>query len=252
MSFMVALRKELLGQWRSYRLLVASVVLLAFGLLSPLTAKLMPELFKLVPGGEQIAQLIPPPTIQDAVAQYIKNSDQFALILAILMAMGAVAQEKDKGTAALILAKPMPRAAFLLAKFASLGTTLAMGLALAGAACYYYTWILFGAIPPAAWLALNGLLLAIVLMYVALTLLCSTLAKSQAAAGGLAFGLVVILGVLGSLPRIGEYFPARLLVWGSGLVAGTATPAWPALLVTLALIFGALASACLFLGRQEL
>ena len=252
MSFLVAWRKEMLGQWRSYRLLVATVVLLAFGLLSPLTAKLMPEIFKLMPGGETIAQLIPPPTVQEAVAQYIKNSDQFGLILAVLMAMGAVAQEKDKGTAALVLAKPMPRSAFLLAKFAAQGTTFVVAIALAGAACYYYTWILFGAMGVAAWLALNGLLLVIVLMYVALTLLCSTLTRSQAVAGGLALGLVVIVSVLGSLPRIGEYFPARLLGWGSGLVAGKPAPAWPALLMTLTLTLGALAAACLSFRRQEL
>ena len=34
----------------------------------------------------------------DAVTQYIKNIGQFGVILALLLTMGAVAQEKDKGT----------------------------------------------------------------------------------------------------------------------------------------------------------
>ena len=49
MSFFVALRKEWLEQWRTYRLLVTGVVLVVFGLTSPLIAKYTPELIKLVP-----------------------------------------------------------------------------------------------------------------------------------------------------------------------------------------------------------
>jgi len=73
MSVMVALWKETLEQWRTYRLLAVVVVLGVFGLLSPLIAKLTPELVRLVPGGEQLSLLVPPPTMADAVAQYVKN-----------------------------------------------------------------------------------------------------------------------------------------------------------------------------------
>src|SRR5438128_3043689 len=92
MAFWVALRKELWEQWRSYRLLIAAVVLGAFGLSSPLLAKVTPEIIRLLPNGDQIAGLIPPPTTLDAVDQYLKNMSQFAIILAILLSMGSVAQ----------------------------------------------------------------------------------------------------------------------------------------------------------------
>ena len=100
MNFLAALRKEWLEQWRTYRLLAVGVVLVVFGLLSPLIAKHTPEIIKLIPNGEAIAQLIPTPTVMDAVTQYIKNIGQFGVILALLLTMGAIAQEKDKGTAA--------------------------------------------------------------------------------------------------------------------------------------------------------
>ncbi|NOZ73089.1 MAG: hypothetical protein GXP38_14485 [Chloroflexi bacterium] len=48
MSFLTALRKEWLELWRTYRLLVVGVVLLLFGLLSPLLAKYTPEIIKLI------------------------------------------------------------------------------------------------------------------------------------------------------------------------------------------------------------
>jgi len=250
--FLVALRKELIEQWRSYRLLIAAVILIIFGLLSPLTTKYTPELMKLLPNGEEIAKLIPPPTALDAAREYAENISQFGVILALLMTMGVVVQEKDKGTAAVMLVKPMPRGVFLGAKFVALGLTFAASIAIAGAAGYYYTLLLFEALDVGRWLALNGLMLLFVLVYVALTLLCSTVTKSQVAAGGLAFGLLLVLAIPGSLPKIGEYLPGQLITWGAGLMAGSGAPAWPALGVSLGLMVGALILAGLIFDRQEL
>ncbi len=252
MSFFTALGKEMLEQWRTYRLLIAFVVLAAFGLLSPLTAKYTPEILKALPNGEEIAKLIPEPTVLDSVAQYLKNTSQFAVILALLLTMGAVAQEKDKGTAAMMLVKPMPRGAFLAAKFVALAVTFAASIALAGAACYYYTLLMFEAMDVAHWLVLNALLLVFVLVYVALTLFCSTVTKSQVAAGGLAFGLLLALAIPGSIPKVGEYLPGQLIGWGAGLMAGQTEAYWPALGVSLALIVASLVGAWIIFEKQEL
>ena len=251
MLFWVALRKELLEQWRTYRMLVVGAVLLALGLLSPLTAKLTPELIRLVPNGDQLAGLIPPPTALDAVAQYLKNMSQFAVILALLLTMGSVTQEKERGTAAMMLSKPLPRWAFLAAKFAALGLTFGLSLVLAGAGAFYYIWLLFGPVDLAAWAAVNGLLLVFTLVYVALTLLGSVMARSQTAAGGLGFGVLIVLSILGAIPQIGHYLPGDLVTWAGHLIAG-GPAAWPALGVSLALIAGALAVAMWRFERQEL
>jgi ABC-2 type transport system permease protein len=252
MNFLFALRKEWVEQLRTYRLLMVGVVLIVFGLLSPLIAKYTPEIIKLIPNGEAIAQLIPTPTMMDSVTQYIKNIGQFGVILALLLTMGAVAQEKDKGTAAMMLVKPLPRVTFLVAKFTALALMFALAIAIAGAACYYYTWLLFSALDVPRWLALNGLLLVFVLVYVALTLFCSVVTKSQAAAGGLALCLLFILGLTGSIPGLGKYLPGQLLAWGGGLMAGKADAFWPALWVSLGIIVVALIGARLIFERQEL
>jgi ABC-2 type transport system permease protein len=252
MNFLVSLRKEWLEQWRTYRLLMVGVVLIVFGLLSPLIAKYTPEIIKLIPNGEAIAQLIPTPTMIDSVTQYIKNISQFGVILALLLTMGVVAQEKDKGTAAMMLVKPLPRVTFLVAKFTALALMFAVAITIAGAACYYYTWLLFSALDVPRWLALNGLMLVFVLVYVALTLFCSVVTKSQAAAGGLALCLLFILGLTGSIPGLGEYLPGQLLAWGGGLMAGKSDAFWPALWVSVGIIVVALIGARLIFERQEL
>jgi len=251
MLFWAALRKELLEQWRSYRALILAAVLVGFGLVSPLTAKYTPELLRVLPNGDQIASLIPPATMLDAVAQYLKNMSQFVVILALLLTMGAVTQEKERGTAAMMLSKPLPRWIFLAAKFTALGLTFAACLALAGAGAYYYTALLFGSLGLANWVVVNSLLLVYALVVVALTLLCSVLVRSQAAAGGLAFGLFVLLSLPGALPQIGQYFPGQLIAWAGQVIGGGPT-AWPALIVSLALIGLALVAAAWRFERQEL
>ncbi|MEZ0396541.1 MAG: ABC transporter permease subunit [Anaerolineales bacterium] len=253
MNFFVALRKEWLEQGRTNRLLIVAAVLTAFGLASPLLAKFTPELLKSIPDMPlDLAALIPPPSVADAVAQYVKNMSQFGILLAVLMSMGAVAQEKERGTAALVLTRPLSRLEFLLAKFAALGLVFAVSLAAAALGCWYYTLLLF---EPLAWgpfLALNGLMLVVFLVYIAVTLLCSTLARTQGAAAGLAFAALLLVAGVGSLPRLGEYFPGRLFEWGAGLALGRGgDPAWPALGVSLGLMIAALLAAWLIFRRQE-
>ncbi len=256
-ALLVSLRKEWLEQWRTRRLLISAAVLLAFGMLSPLTARFTREIVMALAGqdavGVDLAQVIPEATVRDAVAQYVKNIGQFSVILALLLTMGVVAQEKERGTAALMLVKPLPRWAFVAAKFLGLAAGFGVSLVLAGVAAYYYTWVLFEPLPLGGWLALNALLLVFILVYVALTLLASVLARSQTAAGGLGFAFMLLLALPGVVPQVGRWLPGELLNWGGALAAGAPVePAWRALAVSAALIVAALAVAMLAFRRQEL
>src|SRR4030042_4556598 len=236
MSVFVAYRKEWLELIRSHRLLVVAVVLVFFGLTSPLFAKFTPEIITLLPGGEEISKIIPTPTVWDAIAQYVKNLGEFGMILALLLTMGAIAQEKDKGTAAMMLVKPLPRGAFLAAKFIALGSMFAVALAAAGIACYYYTLLLFESMNLLHWLLLNLLLFVYVMVFVALTLFCSTITKSQAAAGGIALGLMIVLGLIGAIPGLGNDLHGELITWGVRLMQCDLTASWTALGVSFGLI----------------
>ena len=116
MNFFIVLRKELMEQWRTKRLLIVAAILTVFGLASPLLAKLTPDLLKAIPDlPAGLAEIIPAPTVVDAVAQYVENMSQFGILLALLMSMGSVAQEKERGTAAMMLTHPVSRLTFLLA-----------------------------------------------------------------------------------------------------------------------------------------
>jgi|WetSurSiteA1Bulk_404760.scaffolds.fasta_scaffold01459_6 ABC-2 type transport system permease protein len=252
MNLFVAFRKEWMEYIRTYRLLIVAVVLIFFGLTSPLLAKFTPEIIAFIPGGTDISALIPPPTVWDAVTQYVKNMTQFGILLALLLTMGVVAQEKDKGTAAMILVKPMRRGAFISAKFLALAVTFAICLIAAGLACYYYTLLLFEAMNIMHWLVLNALLFLYLMVYVSITLFCSTLTKSQAAAGGVALGLLVVLGLVGAIPSLGKYLPGELISWSSRLMQGDTHNSWAALGVSVGLIAISLLASWLIFKKQEL
>ena len=253
MNFINVFRKEMLEQWRTYRFLIVMAILIIFGMTSPLMAKFLPELLKAIPGAtEAILAIIPTPTVSDAVGQYVKNMNQFGILLALLTTMGMVVQEKERGTAAFFLTRPVSRETFLLAKFASQAVTLVIGVSIAAIGCWYYTYILFEPLPWGPFLASNGLMLVAFLVYVALSLLGSAIARSQGIAVGLAFVALIVMSALGALPSIGNYFPARLFSWGATMLLGGHDTAWPAFGVSLGIIVAALLVACLVFRRQEI
>ncbi len=252
MNFIAVFRKEMLEQGRTYRFLIVAAVFVAFGLSSPALAKFTPELLKAIPGvPTDVQSLFPTPTVVDAVGQYVKNVAQFGVLLALLVTMGVVVQEKERGTAAFFLTRPVSRPTFILAKYAAMMVVFIASLAIAALGAWYYTYILF---EPLAWgpfLALNGLMLIDFLVYMALALLCSTIARSNGAAVGLVFATLIVVGGVGSFPAFSDYFPGRLIVWGTSVALNGNVTAWPALWISLAAIVVALAAACLIFRRQE-
>jgi ABC-2 type transport system permease protein len=249
----VLLKKELWEQWRTYRFLVVAAVLVLFGLASPPMARYLPELLKSLPGVPP-GLVIPAATLADAITQYLKNLTQFGVILALLVPMGMVAQEKDRGTAAMLLSKPVSRASFLLAKYLALALCFLASLVLAGVAGYYYTGILFEWMDPGSFALLNGLLLLDLLVYLALTLLASTITRSLPAAGGLTLGLYALLWIAGIVPQVARNLPDALPGWGAQLVLSplAVEPAWGALGVSGGIIVAALLLAWFIFRRQEI
>lgn len=255
--FWILFRKELLESWRTYRFLTMIVVLVAFGLLSPVSARFAPEIVKLAAGDQEgmeaLVGLIPTPTVTDALDQYLKNLIQLGLIVVILLAMGLVAREKDKGTATLVLVRPVGRSLFLWVKFAAFVLLLFLSLVAAGLACYLYTGLLFSEwLDLGAFLSLNGLMFLYLLVPAALTFLGSTLSKSAFAAAGIGFGGWLVLSLLGGIRALGDYLPGRLSSAAAGLVRGLPFEAWAAVLISLGLVLLFLGLASVAFQKQEL
>lgn len=213
--FMAPLKKELLQQWRTRRIVVIIAVFLVFGMGSPLLAKFTPEIIGSIEEAKPFAELIPEPTTNDAMIQYIKNLTQFGFILAVLIGMGAVVGEKESGIAPIILSKPIPRWVYIVSKFVAQSIVYLIGFTLAAIGAWYYTVIVFGALDFGYFIFLNALLYLWLLTFVSVTLLGSTLGKSTGAAAGLGLGGAVLLLLANYLPRVGALSPGGLVAWAA-------------------------------------
>jgi ABC-2 type transport system permease protein len=180
-----------------------------------------PEIIKAV-GGDQFQIVLPTPTAADAYDQLAKNLGQFGALIAVLLAMGSVATEKERGTAALILTKPASRGAFLVAKLVAIATTLGISTAIAAAGAWFYTFVLFEPLPLAGFAAATILQWLALVAYAAITFLGSTLTRSALAAAGLGVAAFIVLGILGIVPAIGRYLPTGLGAPARGLALGQA------------------------------
>ena len=213
--FFSALQKEMLQQWRTKRFIVVLAVFILFGLASPLVASFTPQIIGSMEGAEQFADLIPEPTAADGIGQYIRNLTQFGFILAILLGMGAVAGEKERGTAAMIMSKPMSRWAFLLSKFSAQIIVYTLGFAIATLGAYYYTIILFGPFDFGDFIVISLLLELWLVTFVAITLLGSTIGKTTGAAAGISLAGSVLILLAGNIPQVGMLFPSGLTAWAT-------------------------------------
>jgi len=218
----VLVRKELTEAWRTRRLPVVVVLFLVVGVVSPLTARYLPEILELSLG-DDLSIPLPVPTAADALAQLQKNLGQLGALAAIALAMGSVAGELDRGTAALVLAQPATRAAFLAAKVIAIAVVLALGMAGATIVGWIYTAILFEPLPVGGWLAMAVLSWLALMAWAALTFLASAATGSTTAAAGIGFVALVIVNLASIVPALGRLLPSGLstpaieLATGSGV-----------------------------------
>lgn len=254
-TFWPMFKKECNEQYRTYRLLIAVIILLLLGTSAPIVTKLTPDLLQNIGAGITIT--LPPQTAMDALASYLKNMTQLPPLMLILLAMGCIADERSRGTAVTVLTKPVPRSVFALSKFFAYALTFLLSTMLAASGAYFYTYQLFNALPAGPFLLLNLALLIYFLLMLAMTILASTLFRSSIAAGGLTLLGFLILSVLSGLSEPiaqalpTELFSPRLLPHIMDLTASPGDILWP-LGIGLGISAAFLFLACLIFQRQEI
>lgn len=216
----VLTRKELLESWRTLRLPIVVGLFVVVGLSSPLLAKFLPEIIEAAAGDQFGAIPIPTPVKADATDQLWKNLAQFGAFAAIILAMGTVAGELDRGTAAFVLSKTATRSAFLTAKVIAIGTVLGVATAIAAALGWIYTALLFE--PPAVvgWMAFAAMAWLGLCAWAALTFLGSAVTGSAAAAAGIGFVALLVFSLGSAIPNVSRFVPGGLAGPAVALAAG--------------------------------
>lgn len=248
-------RKELLESWRTYRLPVVVGLFLIVGLGSPLLARFLPEIISAA-GGDQFGTIeMPIPVAADAVAQLWKNVAQFGAFAAIILTMGSVAAELDRGTAAFILSKTVSRGAFLGGKIVAIAAVLFVATLLATVVGWIYTAILFEPASVVGWVVMGLLAWLGLGAWAAITFLGSTVIGSTAAAAGFGFIAWLGLSILSAIPNVGRLTPGGLA--DTAIAFATGAPIDPTdvvvpIISTVILIAVCLVAAAWSFRRREL
>ena len=190
-GYRAVLEKEVIEAWRTYRLVWLCALFVVIGIGAPVIIQYLPDLAAaLVPDAEIGVGETAAPDVVDLLLSTLLNAGAFA---AVLMTMGAVAGEKERGTAWLVLSKPVSRAAYLWAKVVALGMIFALATGLAVLAAWLYSSLFFGEVPVLPWAQMAFIAWLSIMVYVSITFVGSVVAASPLGAAG--FGLAAIAGL---------------------------------------------------------
>ena len=231
-GLMPLLKKEIKEQFRTYRFLVLMSVFLLFGLTTPLTLKYLPEIIKMA--GEGVEMNFPPPTAIEALLSYAGDISQIGIFVIVLVVMGSIANELQRGTALIVLSKPISRTAFVTAKLLALSMTSLVSLAASSLVCFGYTVWLIGGADVSNFIGLNIMVGLFMVFSISITLLFSSIFRSSLAAGGVALAVIIGQAILTAVPKVGDFMPGQLLGWGNSILTGGDTY-WSAMAVTVVL-----------------
>jgi ABC-2 type transport system permease protein len=222
------LGKEVTEILRTWRIWVLPGVLLFFAVSGPVLALLTPQLLKSLGTGSQgVVITLPTPTFLDSYAQWVKNLGQIGVFLLIGVSAGLVAGERTRGTAILVLTKPVSRGGFVVAKYIAHSLLLIAATALGTLVTWGLTRVLFDEAPPARLLESTGAWIAFALMLLAVMVLLSSVMSTLAAVGS-GVGVFALLGILNLWGPAVRYTFVGLLGAPAQLLQGTARDlTWP-------------------------
>ena len=251
-SYIAFTKKEFCENVRTYKLFIMLAVYLLLGIMSPVTAKVLPQLLKsLMPEGMSIT--LSEPTALDSWAQFYKNVPQIGLIVLVILFSGTMANEFGRGTLINMLTKGLSRRVVILSKFTMAALIWTLSYALCFAVTYFYTAYYWGGdvvhdvLLSAFALWLFGVLL------IAGIMLGGVLFKNHY--GNLLFtgGFAAALLILNIAPALQVYNPVTLASVNMSLLAGEAAPTellWPAIIAGAAIVALVAAAVALFNKKQ--
>jgi ABC-2 type transport system permease protein len=244
-------RLEWLRLVRTPRAISLAVLFIAIGLIEPVVTKYENTIFAHLGNGVRISS--PPPTPADGLNAYVSEVLLVGLILVVVLAASALTFDASQGRAIFLRTRVASSWQLLAPRAAVTAGAAAVAYLLGTLAAWYETSLLLGSLPAPQVLA--GVLYGAVYLgfAVAVTALAASLARSTIATSGIAFMILLILPVLGSVRVLARWLPSALVNAPVGLVsrAHQAGYYWPALVVTAVASAAALAVASSRLNARE-
>jgi ABC-2 type transport system permease protein len=141
----------------------------------------------------------------------------------LLSFVGIVVEEKVKGSASLVLSKPLSRRSFILSKFIASITITTFAFLLSIAGFMYYTYLLFPGFP------MNNIVLGFFLLWIyfifviSVSIFASTITKSYTVSAIIAFSVYIVMTLLANFSSANDFMPTTLANVFSSLLTGYKT-----------------------------
>ncbi|HWT74252.1 MAG TPA: ABC transporter permease [Mobilitalea sp.] len=246
-------KKELLEQLRTFKWLIILSVFFLFGMMSPVLAKLMPDILSGMEV-EGMKIVIPDPTAMDAYGQFFKNFTQMGILVVLLVFGGTLSNELVRGTLVNILAKGMPRPVVILSKYTAAVLLWTVGYLLAAATTFGYTAYLFKDALVSNLVFSMFCLWLFGIFVLALVFLSSTIASGNF--GGLVLSAValILMLMIGVIPNTEKYNPVTLASVNVALLSGTkeVKDLIATVIITCLLTVGCMIGSIVLFGKKKL
>lgn len=247
------MKKEWMESIRTYRAFLLPAVFFVFGMISPVSAKLMPDILSGM-NMEGVTITVPTPTAADAYGQLFKNLTQMGVVVLLLVFSTMLSAEIAKGTLIPMVTKGLSRSAVVLSKFTVSLLLWTVSLAVACGTAYGYTAYLFHTT------AAEHLFFSVFCFWLFGVFLLALILFSGALVHGSFGGLILPAGVLCALllvnlfPAAEKWNPVSLASQNGNLITGkvAVSALMPAVWITLAAVVLSLAAAVAVFRKSKL
>ena len=210
-------RLEWLRLWRTQRWLILLAVYGAFGLIGPLTARYLPELMESM--GEDVVGTLPPMGPPDGITQYVGNAQQIGLLAVAFVGAAALAIDAKEEISVFFRTRASVRD-IVLPRFVANASVAALAFVIGMVIAYVGTGILLD------WLDLDaiviGTLLQMLYMVFAIAVITfvASVVRGVPATALLSVGTLIVIGLLGLVPRLAPWLPGELVGAVDALIRG--------------------------------
>lgn len=220
-GYIAFVKKEIMENTRNYRLFIMLTVFLIFGIMSPIFAKLTPQIIELAM--PSIKNAFENPTALDSWTQFYKNISSLGFSLMVILFSNCLSSEYSKGTLTIMLTKGLSRSTIILSKFTVAFGIMTISYWLSFGITYGYTAYFWpGTSLPHIFFAALALWISGILYLCILMLGCVVFRQAFTSIIFLLI-LTVIMTLLGQAEQTAEYSPFFLASKNIDLISGMVT-----------------------------
>lgn len=198
--------------FKTSKFIVFGAIFVLFSIISPLTAKYLPEILEFIMNGEDMLIALPEPTTYTAYEQYISDLYEIIFTITIFVSVSIFIRDKSKNLLPFIFSKPINRTKYLLSKYVSFLVLMFVSMTLGYLVFTYYTYFLFNEIFFIKGVYMLLLYFMDIMFVTAVALFCTTIFRNYFPAMLLTWGIYIVSGILTLLERVPviKHFPGKI------------------------------------------